>query len=140
MLSSSEFSSINAAGSERFKDATVLVAGATGGVGRRVVQRLAREGATVKALVRDFAKGVRPIALQCCGALTVFQSRMCRAHTANCFATHWLSSCHCKLCLGYRNRQESSEGGTARFKPPLKAWPGSSLPQAACPRNVLLTH
>ena len=51
---------INAAGSERFKDATVLVAGATGGVGRRVVQRLAREGATVKALVRDFAKGVSP--------------------------------------------------------------------------------
>ena len=71
MLSSSEFYLINAAGSERFKDATVLVAGATGGVGRQVVQRLAREGATVKALVRDFAKGVSPIALQCCGASQV---------------------------------------------------------------------
>ena len=70
---------INAAGSERFKDATVLVAGATGGVGRRVVQRLAREGANVKALVRDFAKGVSSIVLECGGAPAVFRSRLCRA-------------------------------------------------------------
>lgn len=43
----------------------MLVAGATGGVGRQVVQRLAREGATVKALVRDFAKGVSLSVLEC---------------------------------------------------------------------------
>lgn len=36
----------------------VLVAGATGGVGKQVVQRLVREAVPVAALVRDVAKGV----------------------------------------------------------------------------------
>jgi uncharacterized protein YbjT (DUF2867 family) len=35
---------------------TVLVAGATGGVGRAVVQQLAAQGVAVRALVRDGVK------------------------------------------------------------------------------------
>ena len=41
----------------------MLVAGATGGVGRAVVERLAAEGIPVRALVRDGVKAVRSLAL-----------------------------------------------------------------------------
>lgn len=44
----------------------MLVAGATGGVGKAVVERLAAEGVPVRALVRDGVKGVRTHALLLC--------------------------------------------------------------------------
>ncbi|GAB4821333.1 hypothetical protein N2152v2_008379 [Parachlorella kessleri] len=44
------------AADERYKDLKVLVAGATGGVGRAVVERLLAEGVPVRALVRDGVK------------------------------------------------------------------------------------
>jgi uncharacterized protein YbjT (DUF2867 family) len=39
---------------------SVAVAGATGGVGKAVVERLAREGVPTRALVRDQYEAVRP--------------------------------------------------------------------------------
>ena len=39
--------------------ASAAVAGATGGCGKAVVNRLVAEGIPVRALVRDFAKAVR---------------------------------------------------------------------------------
>ena len=47
------------AADERFDGLKVLVAGATGGVGRAVVQQLVAQGVSVRALVRDSVKAVR---------------------------------------------------------------------------------
>ncbi|DBA79810.1 TPA: hypothetical protein ACH3X1_008471 [Trebouxia sp. C0004] len=44
---------------QKIKGKTALVAGATGGVGSRVVQCLVNEGVRVRALVRDYTKVVR---------------------------------------------------------------------------------
>ena len=41
---------------QRFQDTVVLVTGATGGLGKRVVQRLLLQGRHVRALVRDVSK------------------------------------------------------------------------------------
>lgn len=49
----------------RFKKIRAVVAGASGGVGRAIVQRLVSEGVPVTALVRDINKAVRP-----CSAFT----------------------------------------------------------------------
>ena len=43
---------------QKLRGKTVLVAGATGGVGRQVVQVLLSEGVKVRALVRDYTKAV----------------------------------------------------------------------------------
>ena len=43
---------------QKLRGKTVLVAGATGGVGKQVVQVLLNEGVKVRALVRDYTKAV----------------------------------------------------------------------------------
>lgn len=43
----------------KFKDIKAVVAGATGGVGKAIVQRLVREGVPVVALARSTLKAVR---------------------------------------------------------------------------------
>ena len=48
----------NLAVDERFSKITVFVAGATGGTGRAIVNRLVLEGVPVKCLVRDFSAAV----------------------------------------------------------------------------------
>ena len=51
--------SFHAAGDrQKLRGKTVLVAGATGGVGKQVVQTLLNEGVKVRALVRDYTKAV----------------------------------------------------------------------------------
>ena len=45
---------------QKIRGKTVLVAGATGGVGSQVVQCLRNEGVKVRALVRDYTKAVGP--------------------------------------------------------------------------------
>lgn len=55
---------VSAAGNnQKIRGKTVLVAGATGGVGSQVVQCLCNEGAKVRALVRDYTKVVWPFNL-----------------------------------------------------------------------------
>ena len=44
----------------RFEGLKAVVAGATGGVGKAIVQRLVREGVPVTALARDVRDAVRP--------------------------------------------------------------------------------
>ena len=52
-------SNLGAAGNkQQLRGKTVLVAGATGGVGSQVVQCLRNEGVKVRALVRDYTKAV----------------------------------------------------------------------------------
>ena len=46
---------------QKIRGKSVLVAGATGGVGRQVVQCLCNEGTNVRALVRDYTKVVWPL-------------------------------------------------------------------------------
>lgn len=58
------FTWVSAAGNnQKIRGKTVLVAGATGGVGSQVVQCLCNEGAKVRALVRDYTKVVWPFNL-----------------------------------------------------------------------------
>lgn len=44
---------------KRFKGIRAFVAGASGGTGRAIVERLVAEGVPVRALVRDLDKAVR---------------------------------------------------------------------------------
>lgn len=54
---------VPAGNKQKIRGKTVLVAGATGGVGTQVVQCLCNEGAKVRALVRDYTKVVWPLDL-----------------------------------------------------------------------------
>ena len=51
----------SAGNKQKIRGKTVLVAGATGGVGSQVVQCLCNEGINVRALVRDYTKVVWPL-------------------------------------------------------------------------------
>ena len=58
---------------QKIRGKTVLVAGATGGVGSQVVQCLCNEGIKVRALVRDYTKVVWPFDLP----ISVHGTNMC---------------------------------------------------------------
>ena len=50
----------------RFEGLKAVVAGATGGVGKAIVQRLVREGVPVTALARDPRDAVSPSGMNLC--------------------------------------------------------------------------
>ena len=59
-----------------------VVAGASGGVGRAIVQRLVKEGVPVVALVRNVPKAVRSIGMNCTFACLSYYQKFCDGSAA----------------------------------------------------------